>query len=468
MGQRAGSFDRTVAYVLALLATTARLQELKQTTDFGKKSFVIVWNAPTHDCLRYSVSLNLKMFDIVSSPNEGFYDQQLTIFYKERLGKYPYFRGQTPIHGGVPQNSSLLLHLDGVKRDITRYMRSWDSKGLAVIDWEEWRPLWIRNWKSKQIYRNSSLLLVSERHPDWSQADISRQAQFEFEQSAQRFMVRTLQEARNIRPHSLWGFYLFPDCYNHDYKNNAVNYTGRCPDVEVSRNDLLTWLWRNSTAIYPSIYLDRSLRSSPRGSKFVRSRVKEALRVSQLHSVDYSLPVFVYSRPTYSYTVELLTEHDLVTTIGESAALGAAGVIFWGDTDYSNSAEHCRMMKSYLRGAFGRYLLNVTTAAKYCSTFLCGGHGRCERRDSEADTYLHLSPDSFQIKERADEAEVQGTDLHVIGTFTPRDESRFQEHFRCRCFRGWFGRQCNLGKNVGPGTLPSTLTLLLSLLSLAM
>ncbi|KAJ0068810.1 hypothetical protein NL108_010894, partial [Boleophthalmus pectinirostris] len=29
---------------------------------------------------------------------------------------------------------------------------------------------------------------------------------------------------------------------------------------------------------------------------------------------------------------------DLVSTIGESVALGAAGVIFWGDTSYAKSA----------------------------------------------------------------------------------------------------------------------------------
>eukprot|EP00061_Rhincodon_typus_P004888 g23670.t1 len=239
---------------------------------------------------------------------EGFYNQNLTIFYKERLGKYPYYQGQQAVNGGVPQNSSLLEHLTAMERDVERYMRSQTTKGLAVIDWEEWRPLWIRNWKDKEIYRNNSRRLVSEKHPDWAETQINREAQFEFEQSAQRFMVETLRKARNFRPHSLWGFYLFPDCYNHDYKNNMANYTGRCPDVEISRNELLSWLWTNSTAIFPSIYLDLMLRSSSSATRFVRSRIKEALRVSELHSVNFSLPVFVYSRPTYSYTFDLLTQ----------------------------------------------------------------------------------------------------------------------------------------------------------------
>lgn len=33
----------------------------------------------------------------------------------------------------------------------------------------------------------------------------------------------------------------------------------------------------------------------------------------------------------------LSTQPDLISTIGESAALGAAGVIFWGDVEYTKN-----------------------------------------------------------------------------------------------------------------------------------
>ncbi|XP_067854428.1 hyaluronidase-2-like isoform X2 [Heptranchias perlo] len=451
---------KAVPYVLTLLLVKGQGQEVKQTSPFAGKPFVTVWNAPTQECIRYSVVLDLEMFDIISSPNEGFYDQKLTIFYKERLGRYPYYSGQEPVNGGLPQNSSLLEHLDELEKDIKRYMRSSQMESLAVIDWEEWRPLWIRNWKSKQIYRNKSRQLVSDKHPGWSESELNREAQFEFEQSGQRFMIETLRKARNTRPDSMWGFYLFPDCYNHDYKNNVENYTGQCPDVEISRNDLLMWLWRNSTAIFPSIYLDKTLRSSHSGKKFVRSRVKEAMRVSDLHSENYSLPVFVYSRPTYSYTVDLLTE-DLITTIGESAALGAAGIIFWGDVDYSNSAGHCKTLDSYLEGDFGRYLLNVTTATQHCSRALCGGNGRCERRVSDSDSYLHLDAGSFQIQGNN---VTGGTKLLVTGALTKKDIRQFQDNFLCRCYRGWTGQRCNAKTSGAQLTVPRALTLVLTLL----
>lgn len=35
-------------------------------------------------------------------------------------------------------------------------------------------------------------------------------------------------------------------------------------------------------------------------------------------------------------------QRDLVSTIGESVAIGAAGVIFWGDTSYASSVRAFR------------------------------------------------------------------------------------------------------------------------------
>uniref|UniRef100_V9KNS7 Hyaluronidase n=1 Tax=Callorhinchus milii TaxID=7868 RepID=V9KNS7_CALMI len=462
MSQRAALLFKTVAYVLTLLLVNAQEERAKQTTAFRDKPFVTVWNAPTQDCKpKFSIILNLTSFDIVSSPNEGFYNQTLTIFYKERLGKYPYYEKQEAVNGGLPQNSSLNDHLSEMDKDIKKYIRSHSMEGLAVIDWEEWRPLWIRNWQSKEIYRKNSKQLVSDKHPDWADDQVSREAQLVFEQSGQKFMAETLQKAKKIRPKTLWGYYLFPDCYNHDYKNNLVNYTGQCPDVEIARNDQLMWLWKNSTAIFPSIYLDPMLRSSANGKKFVRSRVKEAMRVSNLHSANSSLPVFVYTRPTYVHSVDLLSEQDLVTTVGETAALGAAGIIFWGDVAYGKSNVNCRITKDYLDGALGRYLLNVTTATQECSRALCGGNGRCLRKVSDSESYLHLNPASFQLQTLNATGNPK---LVVTGKLSQADILQFQDRFRCQCYVGWFGSDCGTKANSAQHTLANGLTLFVALL----
>lgn len=276
---------------------------------YPQKPVLLAWNAPTQECApRHSVSLSLDPFHIVATPNEGFVRQNLTIFYKERLGLYPYYNhGGTAVNGGLPQLASLTEHHEKMPEGIQKYIRDSQAKGLAVIDWEEWRPLWIRNWDMKNIYRTKSCELVAKKNPRWTQEQVSKVAQQEFELSARKFMLETLKHAKNLRPNQLWGFYLFPDCYNHDYKDSLKNYTGHCPPWEIDRNDQLDWLWMECTALFPSVYMEYVLRSTNYGRLFVRNRVKEAMRLASVGD-GLARPVFVYTRPTFINRMTLLTE----------------------------------------------------------------------------------------------------------------------------------------------------------------
>ncbi|KAF7665479.1 hypothetical protein LDENG_00142600 [Lucifuga dentata] len=418
------------------------------------------------DCApRHGIHFNFDLFHIVASPNEGFVRQNLTIFYKERLGLYPYYeRDGTAENGGLPQLASLTQHYEKMPEGVQKYIRDPEAKGLAVIDWEEWRPLWIRNWDIKDMYRNKSREMVAKKNPNWSPEQVGKVAQQEFELSARKFMLETLKLAKNLRPNQLWGFYLFPDCYNHDYRGGLKNYTGRCPDVELARNDQLNWLWTESTALFPSIYMGSVLRSSTYGRLFVRHRVKEGMRLASVGN-GLARPVFVYTRPTYISQMTLLTETDLVSTIGESVALGAAGVIFWGDTSYASSSDSCSSLNEYLQGPLGRYLLNVSTAAEQCSQMLCKSHGRCLRRTPDSDVYLHLSPLTHSITR-------QGSQFKVTGTPGQADVAVFRTHFQCQCYSGYRGEACaqkEKGQNRASsvfGTWPLCLILPLGLLAL--
>ncbi|NXH19842.1 HYAL2 protein, partial [Bucco capensis] len=445
---------------LAVLAMARQPPEKPAASPlFTRRPFLVAWNVPTQDCKpRFQVSLDFSLFDLQATPNEGFVGQNITIFYKERLGLYPYYNSQrVAINGGVPQNSSLSEHLARLPASISKYIRSPTKEGLAVIDWEEWRPIWARNWKPKDIYREVSQHLVYQRQRTWSREEmnkqeVNKQAVFEFESAAQQFMVSTLRVAKSYRPKQLWGFYLFPDCYNHDYSKNKESYTGQCPDVEKTRNDQLAWLWRESMALYPSIYLDPLLASTPNSRKFVRARVMEALRISRQHHDGYSLPVFVYIRPTYIRKLDLLSQPDLISTIGESAALGAAGAILWGDADYTKDRGTCQAIKNYLEGDLGRYIVNVTTAAQLCSTTLCQGHGRCLRQDSTADVFLHLNSTSFQLQYRNGD-HPQRPIFWAEGQLSSADILFLRTHFHCHCYQGWKGSSCQVP--AGPHSVAS-------------
>lgn len=306
--------DLSPAGTLALVLTVGWATELKPTASpiFTGRPFVVAWDVPTQDCgprLKVPLDREEKAFDVKASPNEGFVNQNITIFYRDRLGLYPHFDSAgKPVHGGVPQNVSLCAHRKMMQDHVKHYIRRQEPAGLAVIDWEDWRPVWVRNWQDKDVYRQSSRQMVASRHPDWPPDHIIKQAQYEFEFAARKFMLDTLHLVKAVRPQHLWGFYLFPDCYNHDYVQNRETYTGRCPDVEVSRNDQLAWLWAESTALFPSVYLDEILASTAHGRNFVSFRVQEALRVARTHHTSHALPVYVFTRPTYSRTLTGLSE----------------------------------------------------------------------------------------------------------------------------------------------------------------
>ncbi|XP_069705855.1 hyaluronidase PH-20-like [Phaenicophaeus curvirostris] len=396
--------------------------------------FISIWNAPTELCAeRTGVQLDMKLFSFIGSTLKTSIGQNITLFYPDRLGYYPYKNEVTgeAFNGGLPQLSLLDNHLKKAKEDIQFYIPSEEQFGLAIIDWENWRPVWIRNWGSKDIYRQESIELVQQRDLSLSEAEARTIAKMEFEDAAKSIMLESLKLGIEMRPNRLWGYYLYPDCYNYDYKRNPHNYTGTCLDIEIERNNELNWLWEKSTALYPSVYLQTALRSSRNAQLFVRNRVQEAIRISYVSNSSYPLPVFVYTRPVFTDAYEeYLSQDDLVNTIGESAALGASGIVIWGDMNLTQSKNTCRTLDNYLRRTLTPYLINVTMAARICSQVLCQDSGACARKKWNSSDYLHLNPENIVIQMTKD------------GKYTLRGQPAFQdlqtfrEKFDCHCYAG--------------------------------
>lgn len=262
------------------------------------RPFMPIWNAPTEQCNNLKIPLDTAAFQAVTT-TAGQFNQFLTIFYEDRLGLYPKVNTQLRkiYRGGVPQNSNLTEHLVKAKSQIDHYIYQDSAPGLAVIDWESWRPIWDRNWGSKRIYQHLSVAHALQMAPFFPFKQITKLAKKQFQTASRRFMETTIRLGISERPSHRWGFYLYPDCYNYNW--DRPDYTGQCSAKTQKQNNELLWLWEESTALYPSIYLHTSLRNSPKAALYVRNRIQEAIRVAALPKHPYTMPIYVYSRPLY-------------------------------------------------------------------------------------------------------------------------------------------------------------------------
>lgn len=291
--------------ISTLFLTLLELAQVCRGSMVSNRPFITVWNGDTHWCLtEYGVDVDVSVFDVVANKEQSFQGPNMTIFYREELGTYPYYTPTgEPVFGGLPQNASLVTHLAHTFQDIKAAMPEPDFSGLAVIDWEAWRPRWAFNWDSKDIYRQRSMELVQAEHPDWPETLVEAVAKDQFQEAAQAWMAGTLQLGQVLRPRGLWGYYGFPDCYNNDFL--SLNYTGQCSLCIRYQNDQLGWLWNQSYALYPSIYLPAALMGTGKSQMYVRHRVQEAFRVA-IVSRDPHVPIMPYVQIFYEMTDYLL------------------------------------------------------------------------------------------------------------------------------------------------------------------
>lgn len=276
-----------------------------------KQGFSVVWNMPTSKCKHeFGVSLPLQQHNIIHNREQIFRGEKISLFYERRLGLYPYIsREGLSVNGGIPQKGDLESHL-ALSYGQIRSLLKRSFSGLAVVDWEKWQPLWVRNYGIRQVYNDLSKQMVRNKHPNMSEEEVTSLATAEFEKAARSFMEDTLRLGVKACPKGLWGFYGYPGCYN-DRGAKESSYTGKCKPGTEALNDKLVFLWKQSTALYPSVYVRRGLAGQPNTRLMVRHRVLEAFRVASQHRHDSPpLPVLPYARVAFTKTLRFLNQVD--------------------------------------------------------------------------------------------------------------------------------------------------------------
>lgn len=135
-------------------------------------------------------------------------------------------------NGGVPQRGNLDDHLYVFRKHLDELIPNKNNAGLAIIDFESWRPVYRQNFGTLQPYKDLSVQIEKEAHPLWSQRRLEAEANDRFEEAARAFMASTIETAKRLRPNAKWGYYGLPYCFN-----GRGNNIEECPREVQREND---------------------------------------------------------------------------------------------------------------------------------------------------------------------------------------------------------------------------------------
>uniref|UniRef100_T1IDR5 Hyaluronidase n=2 Tax=Rhodnius prolixus TaxID=13249 RepID=T1IDR5_RHOPR len=267
--------------------TTSRLINEK-----GNK-YSIYWNVPTFQCHKYGYNFtNLTDYGIIQNTADKFQGDRIAIMYDP--GYYPAIIDGKFRNGGVPQEGNLSKHLVLFKKDLEKAVPDPNFKGIGIIDFERWRPIYRENWASLDIYRQVSKEIEAKKHPELSKSAIEKKAARRFEKYAFSFFNDTLALAIELRPKAKWGYYAFPYCFNFTPKNAQKE----CTNVVKEDNNRSTWMYKTGTSIFPSVYLPQNKLSEKKKAQLIEYRILESIRITEMSGTKLSVLPYVH----YKYT----------------------------------------------------------------------------------------------------------------------------------------------------------------------
>ena len=411
-------------------------------------AFEVIWNmatSPCRDCANASQRPDPQSRGVVANANQTFNGAEVVCLYRfglpprlrcTNLTAWPTPPGDISVvqNGGVPQSPAfnLSLHLQQLRLDIARWIPNPGFSGYALVDKEDWEPLFCSNWVSggQRYYNIFSEELVRKQHPDWTnEARITEEAAVQWDRAAKEFYLASLTEARKLRPLAEWGYFGQPTAFS----------PRASPAHKVSilaGNQRLGWLFQAVDFLAPEVYIQqRPEQESPSSYPSYTDNLTAVVATVVSHSIaladaasaatagarrpkvmPYGSIIYRDLRPQPPPTVPqpyMIEQQGLVATIQVPASLGAEGVFLWGSGDDTNTCNpnagcvtpicaKCGVVASFLDGQAGdaigaplcSLISHLCLATVYslrkcavtgaciaqrerCAKQRCSGHGRC-------------------------------------------------------------------------------------------
>lgn len=234
-------------------------------------------------------------------------------------------------NGGVPQLGDLTRHLKEFRSQLDLLVPDKNNDGIIVIDFESWRPTFRQNFGVLKPYQSLSMQLEQNKSSyNIPKKELEKRATKEFESAGKTFMLESLREGKRLRPNARWGYYAFPYCFN-GRKNNPE----QCPSEVTAENRDISWLFKNTDIILPSVYMSEKMPMDYR-VKMVKGRVAEAKKMS-MYSRPNNGQIYTYIRYCYTDTLNYLEEHILINAMDAMVRGGSEGVILWGSSNDLNT-----------------------------------------------------------------------------------------------------------------------------------
>lgn len=274
--------------------------------------------------------------------------RDFVILYQHRTGLYP--RGG-PHLSCDPEY--MRRHLEELAKDVVDQIPDPNFSGIAILDYECFPAIWDRVWNRPsdegpealdEDFRDDWTEYTRSKHPEFdslSEEDREQMLREGWEAAVADLFTRSINKARELRPHAKWGFYGYPYRF-FKHKREApvdkVSYGGGYYKGS-ELNDRLQWMWDAVDIVTPSIYSQRPVGeptadcdkycTAAEDLLYVENMIREAQRVANGKPVMPFLTTVYADRQGCEYLQEVSDDTLYGQVVGPALA-GADGAILWG------------------------------------------------------------------------------------------------------------------------------------------